>query len=211
MKKIVLTSVLAFAVLHTTIYAGGDIVPAPILEDETPSAWYMGAGLVWAKFNTCGGGCNYEDATYGGMIRGGYDINEYFGIEARGIKTFLDEGPYGGAPLQHVGIYAKPQYPVNERVNVYLLLGYGYTENLGNGERLNYFESDNGFAAGIGFEYDLSDRDDDFDEAYTYDREFDGYADQGRGWSFFIDYERMLLKSDIPDMDAVSIGIRYDF
>ena len=145
------------------------------------------------------------------MIRGGYDYNQYIGIEARYIRTFLDEGPFGGTPLAHIGIFLKPQYPVSERVNVYGLLGYGYTENLGNGGRLDYFDNDSGFSAGVGIEYDLSDRNYDREENGNYDRAFDGYADQGRGWSLFLDYQRLLIDSDIPDLDAVSLGLRYDF
>jgi OOP family OmpA-OmpF porin len=91
------------------------------------------------------------------------------------------------------------------------LAGYGYTKNLGSGERLEYFDDDWGFSAGLGFEYDLSDRKSDFLENTAYDREFDGYADQGRGWSLFIDYQRLLIKSDVPDLDMISAGVRYDF
>ncbi|MFT7824308.1 MAG: hypothetical protein ABXS92_06045, partial [Sulfurimonas sp.] len=104
------------------------------------------------------------------------------------------------------------------RVNLYALLGYGYTENLGNGARLNYFDNDWGFSAGIGIEYDLSDKKEDYDSYKTdenpnpiFERDFDGYADQGKGWSLFLDYQRLLIKSDVPDMDAVSLGLRYDF
>lgn len=215
MKILFKSTILGLTLLTTTIYAGGKAVAptaavvAPIPEDISP--WYLGAGLVLAKFyDSCTNGCTYEDVTYGAMIRGGYDFNEYFGIEARGIRTFLDEGPVGGAPLQHIGIYAKPQYPVSERVNVYALLGYGYTENLGD-STTNYFDSDDGFAAGIGLEYDLSDREGDFENDAHYDRTFDGYADQSRGWSLFVDYQRLLIKSDVPDMDVVSVGLRYDF
>lgn len=214
MKTLFKSTILGLALLNTTIYAGGKAVApavavvAPIPEDISP--WYLGAGLVWAKFSACENDCKYEDVTYGAMIRGGYDFNEYFGIEARGIRTFLDEGPVGGAPLLHIGIYAKPQYPVSERVNVYALLGYGYTENLGDSTK-NYFEDDHGFSAGIGLEYDLSDREGDFETSANYDRTFDGYADQGRGWSLFVDYQRLLIKSDVPDMDVVSVGLRYDF
>jgi len=183
--------------LSTTLYAGGKgVVPAvaPVVPIETidPSPWYLGAGLVWAKLSDCKlVDCSYEDVTYGAMLRGGYEFNEYFGLEARGIRTFLDEGPFGGAPLQHVGLYVKPQYPISERINAYALLGYGYTENLGNGARLDYFDNDSGFSAGLGLEYDLS--------------------DQGRGWSLFLDYQRLLIKSDVPDLDAISFGLRYDF
>lgn len=216
MKKIVLYTLLS---LGTLAYAGGkQVSPADasvvaIPEAAHPSPWYLGAGLVFADFRGCDlpSGCKYEDVTYGTMLRGGYDINEYFGIEARGIKTFLDKGPFGGVPLAHAGFYAKPQYPITERTNIYALLGYGYTKNLGNGNRLNYFDSDSGFSAGVGLEFDLSDKQNDFIQDANYDRPFDGYADQGRGWSLFVDYQRLLIKSSVAKMDVISFGLRYDF
>ena len=218
MRKSILILSFMVATLSTTLCAGGKgvapaVVPVVPIETIDPSPWYLGAGIVWAKLSGCNlqPDCTYEDVTYGAMVRGGYDYNQYLGLEARYIRTFLDEGPYGGTPLAHIGLYLKPQYPVAERVNVYALLGYGYTENLGNGARLDYFDSDSGFSAGVGLEYDLSDREGDREENANYDRAFDGYADQGRGWSLFLDYQRLLIKSDIPDMDAISLGLRYDF
>ena len=215
MKQLVKNTVLGLALLSTSMYAGGKIV-SPVEAEVLPvpekiSAWYLGVGLVAAKFHSCGDGCDYEDLTYGAMLRGGYDFNEYFGLEARGIRTFLDKGPFGGVPLQHIGVYAKPQYPISERINVYGLVGYGYTENLGNGARLNYFDNDHGFSGGVGLEYDLSGREGDFEKNANYDRDFDGYADQGKGWNLFVDYQRLLIKSGAPDMDVVSVGITYDF
>jgi OOP family OmpA-OmpF porin len=217
MKKSVFF-LLSTAVLSTVLYAGGKRVvqaasPVAPIETVHPSPWYLGAGIVWAKLSGCdiNPTCEYEDVTYGAMLRGGYEYNQYLGIEARYIRTFLDEGPYGGTPLAHMGLFLKPQYPVSERVNLYGLLGYGYTENLGNGARLDYFNNDWGFSAGLGMEYDLSGREGDREENTLYDREFDGYGDQGKGWSLFLDYQRLLIKSDVPDMDAVSLGLRYDF
>lgn len=217
MKNSILILSIMIVTLSNTIYAGGKRViyaesPVAPIENVDPSAWYLGAGLVWAKLGGCDlVNCEYEDVTYGAMLRGGYDYNQYVGLEARYIRTFLDEGPFGGTPLEHMGIYLKPQYPMSEHVNVYALLGYGYTKNLGNGARLDYFDSDSGFAAGLGIEYDLSDRKGDKEENALYDREFDGYADQGRGWSLFLDYQRLLIKSDVPDLNAISLGLRYDF
>ncbi len=216
-KRILISSLVAVS-LTATLSAGGKgvveaVAPVVPIEAIDPSPWYLGAGIVWAKLSGCDlqPGCEYEDVTYGGMVRGGYDYNQYIGVEARYIRTFLEEGPEGGTPLAHAGFFLKPQYPVSERVNLYGLLGYGYTENLGNGARLNYFDSDWGFSAGAGIEYDLSDRESDRIENGDYDRAFDGYADQGKGWSVFLDYQRLLIDSDKPDMDAISLGLRYDF
>ena len=221
MQKSLLSSLLLIVGFSVTVNAGGTkniataVTAVVSIETIDSSPWYLGAGFVWAKLSEgeCNSvpGCTYEDVTYGVMVRGGYDINQYFGIEARYIDTFLDEGPYGGTPLMHVGIFAKPQYPVSERINLYGLLGYGYTKNLGDGARLNYFDDGSGFSAGAGIEYDLSDREGDRIKNGDYDRTFDGYADQGKGWSLFLDYQRLLIKSDIPDLDAVSFGVRYDF
>ena len=191
------------------VLAETPIEPIPAVE---PNPIYIGGGLVWGALRDCStADCAYEDVTYGGMLRAGYEWNQYFGLEARVVKTFWDEGPLGGTPLAHKGLYLKPQYPLGERSNIYALLGYGCTENLGNGNRLNYFDDGYGMSGGIGFEYDLSDMENDRDEDGYYDREFDGHADQGTEWSLFVDYQRLLIGSNIPDMDVVSVGFRYDF
>jgi OOP family OmpA-OmpF porin len=216
MKKLLIGTFVASMVLHAGgKYAQPVVTPVASIENAEPNPWYLGGSLVWAKLskNNC-----YEDATWGAMLRGGYEFNQYFGVEARWIRTFWDEGPYGGTPLQHMGIFAKPQVPLNENFNLYGLLGYGYTENLGSGKRLQYFDHDDGFSVGIGLEYDLSSKDEDYDTYKTqtnqnpqFDREFDGHGDQEAKWSLFIDYQRLLIKSDVPDLDAISFGIRYDF
>lgn len=215
MRNTITRSLCCIIVFATLSYAGSkriSPVEAPVKPiPEDISAWYAGIGVVATKFHACGDGCSYEDLTYGAMLRGGYDVNQYFGIEGRVLRTFLDKGPFGGLPLQHLGLYLKPQYPVSERINVYGLLGYGYTQNLGYGARLNYFDHDDGFSAGLGIEYDLSDKEGDFEENANYDRAFDGYADQGKAWSLFLDYQRLLIKSNSPEMDALSFGFRYDF
>ena len=183
-----------------SLYAGGgkDITPAatPIAAVETVdfSGWYLGAGLVRAKFVGCTGSCTYEDVTYGLMARGGYDFNRYIGIEGRYLYTSLGEGPLGGTPLMHAGIFLKPQFPLNERINLYGLLGYGYTKNLGNGGRLHYFDSDWGVSAGAGLEYRFSDK-----------------KNTDTEWRLFAEYQRLLMKDDTADMDVASLGIEYHF
>jgi len=218
MRKQKLNLLLGATLLSTSLYAGGGkmvapveapIMPIPVIKNVSP--FYIGGGATAARFSACTDGCDYEDVTYGGMLRAGYDYNQYLGLEARGILTEFKEGPFGGVPLSHVGIFAKPQYPISEDFNIYTLLGYGYTKNRGNGARLNYFDEDHGFTAGVGVEYDFSDKKGDFDLDTRYNRVFDGQADQETGWGLFVDYQRLLIKKDIPDMDVVSVGITYDF
>jgi OOP family OmpA-OmpF porin len=222
MKKVLIgTIIVSMALQSGGKYLQPTKVPVAPIQTINTNPWYLGVGLNWSKLSddSCGvANCSYEDATWGTILRGGYDFNQYIGIETRWIKTFWDKGPFGGTPLQHVGLYIKPQLPLNNNFNLYGLLGYGYTENLGNGGRLNYFDHDSGFSAGIGLEYDLSSKDDDYKSYMTnnnnnpkFDRDFDGHADQEAGWSIFIDYQRLLIKSNIPDLDAVSFGVRYSF
>ena len=217
MNKIVVSTVAALA-LFSSLNAGGGknllpvMVPVVPIETVDPSPWYIGAGLVLGRFYKEHDSCEYEDLTYGLMVRGGYEWNQYIGVEARGMRTFWGDDELGGERLQHVGIFAKPSYPVSEDFNVYGLLGYGWTKTYTNDPHGNLPEVDEtGFSWGIGLEFDLSDKDDDFDENTYYDRVFDGQSDQETGWGFFIDYQRLLVKNGIPDMDIVSVGVTYDF
>jgi len=221
MQKMV-TRGLSLLLLTSLIHAGGKkmIAPAkapvkPIPALASPSPYYIGAGLVWGAFHgVCGvdPDCTYEDVTYGAMVRGGYEYNQYFGIEARALKTWWEADALGGEKLQHIGIFAKPMYPVSEDFNLYGLLGYGWTKTdvVASGTALEEID-ESGFSAGIGIEYDLSDKEDDFDDTLAYDRAFDGQADQEQGWGVFVDYQYLLLKSDVPDLYVISAGLTYDF
>ena len=193
-------SVLVLSVI--SLYGGGDYTVVDTepeaIADHSARPFYIGGGLTSALFHACKkAGCTYEDRTYGGLLRVGYDFSDYLGIEARALRTFWGKGPFGGVPLQHVGLFGKAQYPAGEDLNLYGLLGYGYTQNLGNGARLNYFDHDHGFSAGLGAEYTFAHRDEE--------------GKRSKKWTVFVDYQRLLIRSDVPDMDVVSLGLRYDF
>ena len=191
MKKNMILSVATMAVMATSSFAGGDIAPiiAPVEPMAAPMKVpvYVGAGLVWGKYNKTCANCEYEDVTYGVMLRAGYEFNEYIGIELRYLATFWEADPLGGQELQHIGIYAKPMYPVDEKVNLYALLGFGWTQTTTDSKNLEEVD-ESGFSAGAGIEYTLE-----------------------QNWGLFADYQRLLIKSDVPDMDVVSAGITYDF
>jgi OOP family OmpA-OmpF porin len=207
MKKKCLLLIPMITALQTLSYAGGDIVPvepAPVKHAAVPV--YIGAGFVAGRYYTS----NYEDVTYGAMLRIGYEWNQYIGLEARYLGTFWDEGQLYGQKLEHFGLFVKPMLPFNENFNIYGLLGYGWTQTRTSG-LVNPAIDDNGFSAGVGLEYDLSDMRDDYDRNIYYPEGFDGQADQEKGWGLFVDYQRLLIKSDIPDLDAISAGVTYDF
>ena len=217
MKKTTL-SIVALIALSSQSYAGGDILPleeyvtveptvevvvepavkvvepvvveevkevkkeitkaplaAAVLENDTKK-WYAGAGLTAGRTSTS----HCEDITYGVMAKAGYNVNEYVGVEARGLITNWD---YEGSKIKHVGAFIKPQYPINEDINLYGLVGYAKTTT---SHVLNVDET--GLAYGAGMEYQLKE-----------------------DMNLFIDYERLLEKSDMPDLDALSLGVSLDF
>ena len=233
MKKIQL-SVLALLACTNLVMAGGDIVPitpyetedvkaavvvpvspivkpaivVPVVPVVIPTAdvspIYVGVGLVGARYDakcpTTPTGCT-TDRTGGVLVRAGYDFNQYLGLEARGLITSYKSN---GGKIKHVGAFVKPQYPVTDGLNIYGLGGLAKTTTQGSMRKTDV----SGLAFGAGFEYDFSK---DKKKDAKYDREFDGVADQEKGFGIFADYERLYYKSGSPDLDAVSVGLTYDF
>jgi len=216
-KKIIWT-VAALITVQNTLYAGGkNIAPAlsPVIEIpplEDPSPWYLGVGLIKLNYNAHRNVCKFEDITYGMMARGGYEFNQYIGLEARGMWTGWEAE---GAELEHhFGMFLKPMLPLGEDFNIYGLLGYGKTKIGGTYGSAAMDES--GFSWGLGIEYDLSDKEDDREENTYYKRAFDGQADQENGWGIFIDYQRLLVNKQNAgggdaDLYVISVGVTYDF
>jgi len=180
------------------------IIPAPVpIKDVNPSGFYAGLGIAAAQYdpNCKCAGKGEKDRTAGVMARVGYDFNKYIGIEARGIKTNWKSD---GGKVQHAGIFVKPMVPVGDVANIYGLVGVAKTKTEGSLQKTNA----DGLALGLGVELDLSK---DTPKEGRYGRAFDGKGNQEKGLGVFIDYERMLVKSGSPDLDAVSTGVTYDF
>jgi OOP family OmpA-OmpF porin len=229
MKKV--TTIMTLGIFLTTgsIYAGGIIAPTTAMVKEIPSEvnpipFYIGVGLLWANTSSeCGvchyidtglpriGGSSVEDDAWGGIIRGGYEYNQYIGIEARALKASINDDLY---ETTHYGIFFKPTIPISEQINVYGLLGYGWTEITAEGgcmvsrETYDY----DGFSYGIGIEYDFSDRESDREDG-EYDRLFDGQADQEKGWGLWLDYQNLMNNEGPHNFESsiVTFGVTYDF
>jgi len=227
--KSIKISILTLSLMQTLCLAGGHIVPEPEFANEDIKAaeqiqvinepiiipkviasnsvyangFYAGIGISTARYKT---NCTCPDApapdtTAGVMGRVGYDFNQYLGLEARGIKTNWKND---GHAVEHYGLFAKPMIPIGESMNAYALLGAGKTTTNSATPLVNA----KSFAWGIGAEIDLSE---DEPKEGRYNRDFDGHGDQESGLGLFIDYERLVAKSNTPDLDTVSTGISYDF
>ncbi|KYJ87425.1 porin family protein [Sulfurovum riftiae] len=221
MKKGLRTAALAALLSTGILQAGGAVAPvAPVpipIDSDGPNPFYVGVGLMWAGISAdCYQyGCEPEvvrlkDSTWGGIVRAGWEYNQYVGIEARALTTAFEED--WADSMTHYGIYLKPQYPVSEKVNIYGLLGYGRTKI----ETTCFTPSDysyNGFSWGVGLEYDLSSTEDDREEGVAYDRPFDGHMDQERGWGLWVDYQNLLNDEGYHNFktNIVTFGVTYDF
>jgi hypothetical protein len=180
-------------------------IPEPVpVKDVNPSGFYAGLGISAARYApNCTVGCSGSgvDKTAGLMARVGYDFNQYIGLEARGMRTNWKSN---GGKIKHAGIYVKPMLPVGDATNIYGLVGVAKTTTQGGLQKTDA----EALALGLGVEYDLSK---DTPVEGRYGRAFDGKGNQEKGLGLFADYERMVVKSGAPDLDAVSAGVTYDF
>jgi OOP family OmpA-OmpF porin len=218
MKKIYISALIAVGCMMTNSYAGGDIVAPEIIPMEPVNVTrvatpvYVGIGSATGRYKaSCSSNCKYQDITAGVVLRAGYEFNQYIGIEARYIATFFGANDLRGQTMQHVGLFVKPTYSLSEDFNMYGLVGYGWTKSTSEGSVKLLTIDGGGFSAGLGLEYDLSSIDEDYDKNIYYPEGFDGQADQEKGWGLFVDYQRLLIKSNAPDMDVFSGGVTYDF
>jgi len=209
---------LTLLLLTTSINAGskGKGIEMAITEVKeipviNPVPFYIGGGPLWGRYAGCQADCKYVDVTYGALLRAGYEHSKYLGVEGRVLGTTFKEDPLGGETFRHIGLFLKPSMPLSEDFNVYGLLGFAWTKTVTGGNHNLPIINDIGFSAGIGLEYDLSNRDDDKEDGGVYEREFDGQANQEKGWGLFIDFQRLLIKSNTPNMDVIGFGITYDF
>jgi len=201
---------LAVVTLSSTMMAKELKKPEPREDyNQTQSVeWYAGLGLNMTT--TTGDDC--EDITYGFTAKVGYDYNQYIGVEGRAVQTNWE---YEGAKVKHAGIFVKPMLPINEGLSLYGLLGYG---TVSVGDKKDY--SDSGLAWGVGLNYYFDDEEKIQEHHYTQTQKSQEDANQtkeqikeadGRGLGIFVDYERLLEKSDAPDFDTISVGVSYDF
>ena len=158
LNKIV-CSMITTSIIATQLFAGGDIVPVMPIEpinvvpQKTP-IFYIGAGVVATGLSRdcpCDG-TRLKDMTYGGIIKVGVNVAENIAIEARYIKSTIEND---FSEVEHYGLYLKPQFMIDNDVKLYALLGYGQTNiDYSAGTRSSTLD-ESGFSYGAGLEYTL--------------------------------------------------------
>lgn len=187
-------------------FAGGDFAPVepvietPVVVEESTSAFYVGLGI--SALSTGTGKIDFfdnhegRDRTGNLLVLAGYEFNEYIAVEGRYSTYIFDEDSINSDTW---GIYVKPQYPVNEDINVYALVGLGGTTIDGiDGNNIDF--DDNDFQWGLGLSHDFS-------------------ADFLKDMAVFIDYTSIANgisgtwngTSEDVDSDAITVGVTYKF
>jgi len=204
MKKLVL-SLVSFVALSGVGFAGGEIVPAPVVMEENQNSFYLGLGIAAASNRDSENELDFSSITYGQdrtgniVLTAGYDYNDFIGLEGRYSFSFSDEDQ---VETKGWSIFLKPQYTFeNSSFKIYGLLGYGGMDVNDIGNEWVVDVEDTGLQYGIGASYSLKD------------------ALGGENVSIFADYtvlgrgfEGLFFGNDVEgDFDAITVGVTYNF
>jgi len=153
--------------------------------------FYVGGGGIWGRYANGSGATKYVDATYGLLLKAGYKWHKNVALEGRMLGTLFAEDPLGGQTFRHFGLFAKPSMPLYHAINMYALMGLAITKTVTGGNHSLEKVNKSGFSFGIGMKYDIS--------KYLHNS------------SLFMEYQRLLIASDIPNMDSVGVGVDFHF
>ena len=202
MKKYALSLVSVMA-LSGVSFAGGDIIPVPVVVEEAANPFYVGIAL--AAVSTRGsnvylsffGAKDGQDRLGNFTFNAGYDFNQYVALEARYTTTFRDEDI---VDMSGWSLFVKPQYPVSEDFTIYALLGFGGVTVGGIHPIRPVSVDDSSFQWGLGVSYSLK-------SATDYNIEI--YADYT---SLASEIDGIYWNGDLQtSVDALTVGVAYRF
>lgn len=128
------------------------LIAASAASAQTPEGQFnLGAGYTFLDVD----GVEFDALT----LRGGYDINEYFGVEGEALIGLGDEsetvaGINVDASLEYsLGAYAKGQYPITDAFSVHGRVGYVVAEIEASAAGVSASEDEDGVGYGVGAEY----------------------------------------------------------
>ncbi len=206
-------SLVALATLSTLSFAGGDINPVTVFEQEpvvvpvepvpapTPAPapapkpapvvvppvvapkFYFGLGATALKAKQ-DVAPTFTDNQTGVTARLGYDFMDYLGAELRGTSA-ISGADTTSEKIKQYGAYLKPNVDLTDSLNLYGLLGASKV-NMSNPGALA--DKETGFSYGLGLDYGVSD-----------------------SFSVFLDAVNYLQKSNKNDVYGATLGAAYHF
>ncbi|WP_456432613.1 outer membrane beta-barrel protein [Nitratifractor sp.] len=199
MRKMII-GLVAGLTICLPLNAGKNVAPAQTeVLPIAPYGMYLGAGLGASFFGRdcpCADGSRIYDDTFGGIVRLGYDWNDFLGLEGRLMwlpweKDFMS--------LLNGSLYLKPKYAVTDNLTVYGLAGYGRNRlscDCPAHPHHKHFE----WAPGLGFGGE-----------YFFNKE--RYNGKRKGWSIWADVVNVMYDKDRFNFtdNVVSGGVNYHF
>lgn len=175
MKNILLSVVATIALSSFAMGTGDMSVPVEVEALEVPEEVLVESGKN-GFYLSFGYGLMTQDAGDGfiysynmAMLGAGYEVNDYLDIEARYwinptkdevTNTELGQTTTFERSYNVSSIYLKPKYPISDRLNVYALLGYTYTEfesTVASGNNAgSTLEDGSNYSLGLGVSYQLT-------------------------------------------------------
>ncbi|MCK4441008.1 MAG: porin family protein [Sulfurovaceae bacterium] len=225
------------ALLSGQGFAQSEVDNNKTTENNQSVGWYGGIGFSSVK-SVCMDNC--EDITFGVIGKVGYDFNQHIGIEGRLIKTMWEYeqqkvehiGIFAKPMLpinDNLHLYGLLGYAKTKTGDIKVFDDSGIAWGVG----VNYFFGDKNedeIAEGVKkYHFTKADNKEELleeikerislleqkKEAKDKLREIEQFKElveeEDNRFGLFLDYERLLQKSDSPDFDSINFGISYDF
>lgn len=207
MKKAVL-AIGSVAVMGSLVFAGGDmttakevepavVLPVAIEAEPVESGFYAGLGLSAVSTREANvsmdltSGKAGQDRLGNITLLAGYNFNAYLAAEGRYTTSISHED---NVEMSGWSLFVKPQYPVTEDFGVYALLGFGGV-TLDGVDGANIDVDETGFQWGIGMSYLVMEHVSLFTDYTSLGNDMDGVYNG----------------ASKADIDAVTVGLTYDF
>ena len=159
---------------------------------DLSNGWYIGAGPEVVKVsNWCDGKCVKEEFELGIGLNGGYDFNDYAGVEAGGLfvsgfdKNGITDTDFE-TKFKTISLGGKLGYPVTDKLVVDTSVGYHYW-SVGNDSLGNRYDP----YYGVGM-------------SYKWEGDFEGDFDVEAGYAYY----------DLHNVDSAqsfNFGLTYNF
>lgn len=132
MKKLLIMALMSAGLMAGSVPVIADV---PVMETSIPL--YVALGGYYGTAEACCNGCTWDETGYSGMLEAGYRATENISVGVRGTLGF-NQGYYAVARL----------HTNNEKYNVGVLGGYGYSET-------DYYNETTGlFGANLSYNFD---------------------------------------------------------